>query len=221
MTNRRNPTIREILLKGQPKGLTKIQESRLMLGFASNDPRLKRIIADGYSEIVHNLEKVIKGDLESGHAIEAYAFTDQYFQTVIKLSFPQIFFPAKFKNKISVEDFLRTFKEDKRFSDEYKILGRYRDFKSTRDDLVHKSLFSGKKVKGLFNQKKVEKTPFEIIDRVEHIFLKNISRSGSYFLKQKRYLPNDFLLIWDRVWKKKNKDLGKFIKDVMQISKRK
>lgn len=175
-------------------------------------------------EKMTDVEKWVRRDLSKGYAIEAYAITDQYIDTVIKLSFPEIFYDSyrKEDNKINIETVLRCFTNFGLANK--KIFQQYRLFKKTRGDLVHKSIFNQKQAKRLKDLSRVKKLPFNIIKEVEELFNKRVIVAHSYFIKNKKELNNDlmyddFFVMWHRIWKKQGKDLVKFFEDIFSRAK--
>jgi hypothetical protein len=170
------------------------------------------------------IEKWIDKDLDEGNFIEAYAITDQYVETALKLCFPEVFqdFYKKDTNKMSVEVVLRC-AVGLNIIDK-KLLQIYRDFKSTRDDLIHKSIFNQKKAKQLQNSDKVRELPSKIIEYTEEIFHKRSLHVYLHFLKNpgdNEEMLTDFVLMWYRIWKKQGRDLFKFFDDIKKLAKKK
>ncbi len=167
-----------------------------------------------YSKIT-DIDAWIIQDIDSGHFIEAYAMADQYIDTVIKLSFPEIFYNSHGKSwndRVNAETVLQcasSFNLVDKFSFE-----RYRDFKSTRDDLIHKSIFNQTKAKQLTNNSKVKKLPLDTIKTVEDLFHKRVLKAHLFFLEKDQKPPRDFISMWYKIWQKQGRDLLKFFSDV-------
>lgn len=181
------------------------------------DPRKTRG-PSAYSEMT-DIEAFVRRDLNDGHFIEAYAITDQYVDTVIKLSFPEIFynFHKNEDSRMNIETVLRCVVGFE-LADK-KIVQRYRDFKSTRDDLTHKSIFNQSKAKQLENISKVGQLPFDVIKIIEELFHKRVLHAYLYFFKNNKPTPSDFIPMWYRIWKKQGRNLIKFFDDIERLAK--
>jgi hypothetical protein len=175
--------------------------------------------ASAYSKM-RNVADYIKKDIDGGHFIEAYAITDQYVDTVIKYCFPEIFHASKDNDlsKMSVETALR-------FTVKLKIVGvnilqTYRDFKSTRDDLIHKSIFNQKNTGQLRNNGKVKGLPFQIIEAVEELFHKRVILGYIFYHENGILPPDEHISIWLKIWKGRGIDLKNFLEKIDKLSKK-
>ncbi len=173
----------------------------------------------GYSKMT-DVERYVEKDIADGHFIEAYAVSDQYVDSIIKFCFPEIFFNAikREDGKITVETALRCaacfgLVEDK-------VIDMYRDFKSTRDDLIHKSIFNHSKAKQLKNVPKIKKLPFDIIKATEKLFHSRVLPAYTYYLKNKIPVTEGFIPMWLRIWGKQGRDLLKFFDDIEKLKRK-
>lgn len=119
-----------------------------------------------------NVLEWVKTDLNNGHYIEAYAITDQYIDTLLKQTFCEIFENSSFNKRFTVEYVLRCGVIWHRVNKSF--LELYRDFKSTRDDLIHKSIFNQQKAKELENTRKIKDLPIKVIQITESFFENDI-----------------------------------------------
>lgn len=207
------------------------------------DPRkIKGAIA--YGDML-DVEMWVKKDLSDGKFIEAYALTEQYVDMTLKFCFPDVFFEKKNNEKLSVETVLRcSISLNQKIVDK-KLLDFYRDFKSTRDDLMHNSLFNQKKAKQLINKKKVNDLPLTTINFVQEFFKKRAYDTYVFFLlkhevqnvvkgqkeltiinyfESNQYLQ-DFFLVWGSILEKEGKEisseLNKFHSKIKTLSDKK
>lgn len=186
------------------------------------DPRkIKGAIAYGD---MRDVEVWVKNDLSDGKFIEAYAITDQYIDIILRFCFPDVFFENKNNEKLSVETVLRcSISLNQKIVDK-KLLDFYRDFKGTRDDLIHKSIFHQSKARQLTNKKKVNDLPLSMINFAQEFFKKRAYNTYTFFLlkpevkRQKEstiinYFESnqywqDFFLIWKNVLEKEGKEIS-------------
>jgi len=187
------------------KELAKITDFRFIIG------------SKAYSQSsIENVLNWIKNDLSKGFFIEAYALTEQYIEIVLKYAlFGYLYFPRMMTMKL--ETALRISKESKVLPE--KLFNLYTDFKSTRNNLIHKSIFYPEKAKQLKNTNKVKKLPLEIIQESERFFNNRAEKVLEYFISQKsrKKDKNLFIRIWCHVLKNindlKEKEIKKFIEN--------
>lgn len=171
-----------------------------------------------------NVEVWIKHDLREGNFIEAYSICDQYVDTVVKICFPEIFH-SKDDDRLNVETVLRLSVPLKIIGEHFLLL--YRDFKSTRDDLIHKSVFNQKTAKQLQNNKKIEALPLQVIKEARSLFKSRFEHVLKFYtdsfddtqIREKgrrwklySYIELDetfrtFVLIWYRILANESKDI--------------
>lgn len=223
--------------------MNKIIKQRELDWYPRYDPRkIKGALA--YGEM-RDVEMWVKKDLSDGKFIEAYAITEQYVDMTLKFCFPDVFFEKKNNEKLSVETVLRcSISLNQKIVDK-KLLDFYRDFKSTRDDLMHNSLFNQKKAKQLTNKKKVNYLPLSTIDFVQEFFKKRAYNTYVFFLlkpelknfikgkKELNIIKNleipeyfqDFYLIWGSILEKEGKEISselhKFHSKIKSLSDKK
>ncbi len=125
-----------------------------------------------------NVEVWIKRDLRDGKFIEAFAICDQYVDTVIKICFPEVFHETS-DNRLNIENVLRIPTTLKIING--KFLTLYRDYKSTRDHLVHKSIFYPHKAQQLQNTNKIKSLPSQIIKESQQFFRVRLDHIFKYY----------------------------------------
>ncbi len=141
------------------------------------------------------ITNLVKNDLKEGYFIEAYTLTDQYIETVLKYSFYRFFSEFKSENlkfKSALKALVIFKKINKSFFD------LYTDFKQTRNDLVHASIFHFERTRELLNVKKVKNLPLKVIDKVDLIFnnRKKLAVEEMRDLKAKKNEWKMFINIW-------------------------
>ena len=179
-----------------------------------------------YSDLVSGVTDIlewIEEDLKQGRFIEAYALTDQYVETLLKRVFFEVFENEIVKSSqreyLKVETVLRILSKLGKLDPNY--LEEYRDFKSTRDDLVHKSIFSPEKAKEFENIPKTKSLPAKIIKDTEILFLDRFNLIYDWLSNPKIprvKLENElkiFLAFWINARKHNtNKPLEKTMRDI-------
>ncbi len=144
----------------------------LRLALAERQDLRDTLGPDAYS--VMEIPPAVQRDIYDKHFIEAYALTDQYVETLLKHTFYEILGPiGSVDKKNAVETVLKCAKHWQKINSGYFEI--YRDFKSTRDDLIHKSIYGSDRAKGLQNHKKLATLPELIIKESEEIFMTNIA----------------------------------------------
>ena len=157
-----------------------------------------------YSESpIENVLNWIENDLNKGRFIEAYALTDQYVETILKYAlfdyvslFDCLYSLETLTKRIKLKTALKALKKVKVLP--CNLFEVYEDFKKTRNDLVHKSIFYPEKAKQLKNDKKVKKLPLKIIQLSDKFFFSRAEEVFKYFISTPTTKENKelFFKLW-------------------------